>query len=74
MYNNTNNPHNNQTQFNLQSNSQITQHEITQNRVIPRNNNNTLINNHFDPHTQQQRQRHFQNRNSNSPGTPDWGA
>ena len=30
VYNNTNSPHSNQTQFNLQSNPQITQHQITQ--------------------------------------------
>ena len=40
LYNNTSQQ--NTTQLNLRSNSQITQHNIQQNRIIPRNNNSLI--------------------------------
>ena len=53
----------NTTQLNLQSHSQITQLNIRQNRIIPRN-DNPSINNHFATN----------NRHQNNPlGTPDRG-
>ena len=52
------------TQLNLQSYSQITQHNIRQNRILPRN-NNSLINNHFTTNNRHQ---------NNPPGTPDRGT
>ena len=57
LYNNASQQ--NTTHLNLQSHSQITQQNITQNRIIPRN-NNTLINNHIDTNCQQ---RHRQQQN-----------
>ena len=62
LYNDTSQQ--NTTQLNLQSHSQITQHNIRQNRVIPRN-NNSLINNPFTINNRHQ---------NNPPGTPDGGA
>ena len=60
----TNTSQQNTTQLNLQAHSQITQDNIRQNRIIPRN-NNSLINNHFTTNNRHQ---------NNPPGTPDRGA
>ena len=62
LYNNTSQQ--NTTQLNLQSHSQITQHNIQQNRVIPRN-NSSLINNYFTT---------INTHENNPPNTFDRGA
>ena len=62
LYNNTSQQ--NTTKLNFQSHSQITQHNIRQNRVIPRN-NSSLINNYLTTNNRHQ---------NNPPNTPDRGA